>query len=118
MATKFLYTLITPEGVEVLVGAFQSDATATRAIRRKHAADCRWAAIRAAKASKVVVESIATARDRRWSTPAPEGFVSLQAYAELIGIPSRTIQSRIRHGHIDCVRINGRVWIPAPDAPS
>ena len=37
--TKFLYTLITPEGIEVLVGAFASDASATRAIRRKHAAD-------------------------------------------------------------------------------
>ena len=39
MTTKFLYTLITPEGVEVLVGAFANDASATRAIRRKHAAD-------------------------------------------------------------------------------
>jgi hypothetical protein len=38
-AAKFLYTLITPEGVEVLVGAFASDASAARAIRRKHAAD-------------------------------------------------------------------------------
>ena len=39
MATKFLYTLITPEGVEVLVGAFANDASAARSIRRKHAAD-------------------------------------------------------------------------------
>lgn len=39
MTTKFLYTLITPEGVEVLVGAFANDASAARAIRRKHAAD-------------------------------------------------------------------------------
>jgi hypothetical protein len=38
-AAKFLYTLITPEGVEVLVGAFANDASAARAIRRKHAAD-------------------------------------------------------------------------------
>lgn len=38
-AAKFLYTLITPEGVEVLVGAYSNDASATRAIRRKHAAD-------------------------------------------------------------------------------
>lgn len=38
-ATKFLYTLITPEGVEVLVGAFASDAIAKRAIRRQHAED-------------------------------------------------------------------------------
>jgi hypothetical protein len=37
--TKYLYTLITPEGVEVLVGAYASDAIAARAIRRKHAAD-------------------------------------------------------------------------------
>jgi hypothetical protein len=39
MTTKFLYTLITPEGVEVLVGVFANDASASRAIRRKHAAD-------------------------------------------------------------------------------
>lgn len=39
MTTKFLYTLITPEGVEVLVGAFANDASAARSIRRKHAAD-------------------------------------------------------------------------------
>ena len=39
MTTKFLYTLITPEGVEVLVGAYANDASAIRAIRRKHAAD-------------------------------------------------------------------------------
>jgi hypothetical protein len=38
-ATKFLYTLITPEGVEVLVGAYANDASASRAIRRKHASD-------------------------------------------------------------------------------
>jgi hypothetical protein len=37
--TKYLYTLITPEGVEVLVGAYASDASAARAIRREHAAD-------------------------------------------------------------------------------
>jgi hypothetical protein len=30
VTSKFLYTLITPEGVEVLVGAFADDATATR----------------------------------------------------------------------------------------
>ena len=39
MTMKFLYTLITPEGVEVLVGAFTDDASAKRSIRRKHAAD-------------------------------------------------------------------------------
>jgi hypothetical protein len=37
--SKFLYTLITPEGIEMLVGAFQNDADAKRAIRRRHAAD-------------------------------------------------------------------------------
>lgn len=39
MTTKFLYTLVTPEGIEVLVGAYQNDAAATCAIRLKHAAD-------------------------------------------------------------------------------
>ncbi len=79
MTTKFLYTLITPEGVEVLVGAYKDDATATRAIRRKHAADwlqlaCYPLQQRAVRPGEKIQAprrwTTADAQDAKWGKPS------------------------------------------------
>jgi len=38
---KCIYTVITPEGQEFVLGLYATDATATRAFTRKYAADWR-----------------------------------------------------------------------------
>jgi hypothetical protein len=94
------------------------------------AALARWAAIRAAKpiATKTIAtkpiatvdeqERIAQARDQRWTVQAPDGFVSVPEYAEQTGIPSRTVRSRIKNKILDVQRVNGRVWVAAPEVVS